>query len=624
MFNLHRLAPPKWVRYAMYFIICVMGASSLIQLVFVHRAEDLRKSDVAILSLAANQATLSQRVIRFAMAFQRDNAEQELRTSVHELITQGKQLDLLMQEEILSPSDASDHKRNHISLAYTSWQRYHRTLIQEGSELVALMEIGDMEPAGVLSSTLQITAGNNLAAVNDLYSAIDGFVNSRNNNTLTTINRWIKINLFAIVLSFILVEPILALIKRQYQRLLEQAHQLETIAAEREKDAAAALVEAETTSRLALEEKVMFIAIGSHDLRTPLQTILSTVDFMLIRSRTTGLQEDELDINLSKLEIACKHVEGIARDLGEFVRDSEGYGREEKKIVGLSQCLLNIYDIYFDIAEAKGLDFSLSEEHRFDFIKIEENMLNRILSNLISNAIKYTQTGSVKVATRNPDQNHLEIIVSDTGIGIHPELIEKISKPFFRTAESRLVSQQGLGLGLAIVDRFIKFMGGKLEITSTQGAGSTFKALLPIEIQTKAAQIAQDARDSGFQEINFSASVVYVDDDLSLIYDLTRITKALSEKLTVQGFTNTDEALQYIVAHPVDCVFTDLQMHPIDGYQFASRVKALNLPYPYLVAMSAYNIQPHQKVLFDAFVAKPISSQSITEILQSSRKRHPS
>lgn len=615
------LALPKWVRKALYLIVLVISSSSMIQLWFVHEAEELRKSDVTLLSLAAAQSTLSQRMIRFAMAFQREKTEDELRTSVSELTVQGERLDALLQKELNSPRGDLAGRHQNIREALEVWQGRHRALIAEGGTMVANMQAGDMDSMGMLSSSVQITADNNLSASNRLYAEIDDLVNNRSNKALSTINNWILINLIVmLVLSPILVEPIIALIKRQYQQLLEQSTELELAAQEREKVATAAWIKAEATSRTALEEKLMFIAIGSHDLRTPLQTILSTVDLMTIRAVGVDL-DPMLDESLSKLRIACRHVEGIARDLGEFVRDSEGYGREATRAIHLSQLLLDNHDLYYELTVAKGISLTLQENHLHDYIEIEENSLRRILSNLVSNAIKYTRDGGVKITSRNLDDQTLEIRVEDTGIGIPDDQLAQIAKPFYRGAAGRSATKDGLGLGLSIVDRFVSFMGGRLVVESAPGQGSAFTVQLPFKrLLDERGALSRESTAEALQ-IDFASTVLFVDDERGLVQELSTATDALGPAVVAVGHTDTQQALAFLAGNDVDCIFIDLQMAPMDGYQFAQAARALPLKNrPRLIAMSAYIMEPEKRELFDQFVSKPIALRLIASILKDFRR----
>jgi signal transduction histidine kinase len=613
------IAPSRWVHIAMYLLVFVSGFISITQLVIIHNAEKLKKSDVELLSLAASQSTLSQKVIRFAMAFQRDQAEEELRSSVQELQTQGAQLEFLVRPDLSNSAKVVDDRYSGIEKEFQQWKKWHALLIQEGAAMVQTLEVGDMKESGVLSSSVQITAANNLAASNNLYRVIDRIVNGRSGEFINQINQAILTSLaLTLIFSPFIIQYCMRLLKRQYKQLVQQSIKLEQSVHEREKIAQAAYVEAEAATRTALEEKMMFIAIGSHDLRTPLQTIVSLSDLILIKYR--GEQENELGVNLSRLRIACRQVEEIAIDLGEFVRDSEGYSKERKRKVRVGQIVLDACDMYYELAEEKKLELILKEKHHIDEIHIEENSLRRTLSNLISNAIKYTNTGSVTIETGNPDSRTLAIAVTDTGIGISEEHWTQVTKPFFRATEARSSDKNGLGLGLAIVDRFVKFMGGEMSVTSKKGVGSTFAIRVPFESPSFEKSTFSPSLSVENWTIDFGVSIVFVDDEKPLADEFSHVARALGKDVVAQGFIETTEALKYISENDVDFVFSDLQMHPIDGYEFARQIKALGLAKPpILIAMSAYMLKKDTENIFDRFLEKPFALHQIASVIKDFR-----
>jgi signal transduction histidine kinase len=629
-------AHPRWIRVSMYVLLLSIGGSTVFQLILVHRAETLRSADSKLLRLAGSQGSLSQHISRFSLISQQERAEQELRKHLKVLEDQAAELGQLLDQEINAPSSRDYPYREQLESALGSWRIQQPLLVDDVTQLLALMEAGESVKRAAASTFVQMQADRSLSASENLAQQIQVLVNERSIVALANINHWIVINIvLMLILAAGVVEPTIVLVRRQYSKIENQASELETLASERERLASASWQEAQSAARKATEEKIMFLAIGSHDLRTPMQTVISTVVSMSRKCEASPLAS-QFAVDISKLRIACEHIVGIADDLGEFVRDAENYTTQAKKRVHLSELILNVYDLYYEEAVNNGLQLELIENHQTDQVFIEETLFRRVVSNLIANAIKYTPSGHVKVTTSSPEERLLRVTVSDTGIGIDPAQIAEIAKPFFRVKASRHMNKSGLGLGLSIVDKFVGHMAGAWSVSSVVDKGSTFTVDIPIGEPTphfpalavppthapaSAPSPGLPPRETETQtqtqtDTGREGTIVFVDDDTELLQGLCHLVDQRSG-LTPVGFSNIGEALAYLDRHAVTCCFVDLQMLPVDGYEFAARLKErLGDRTPCLIAMSAYAIDQHQEHLFELYVSKPISLQKLTLAVQ--------
>ncbi|MES2888590.1 MAG: hybrid sensor histidine kinase/response regulator [Pseudomonadota bacterium] len=612
----------------MYLLLLFIGGSTVFQLLSVHRAEKLRSVDSKLLRLAASQASLSQYVSRFSTISQQEHAEQEMRRDLKQLADQAIELRQLLAQELSAPVFQDYRRRDELQAAVTVWRVHQFMLVESGTELLAMAEAGQIDKQKEAAARVQLQADLTLATSDNLAQQIQLLVNERSVGAVATINHWIAINIvLMLILAAGVVEPTILLVRRQYKKIRHQAGRLESLASERERLASVSWLEAQSAARKVTEEKIMFLATGSHDLRTPLQTIISTVVSMS-RDCEAGVLASKFSVDISKLRIACEHIVGIADDLGEFVRDAENYTTQAKKPVHLSDVILKVYDLYYEEAVQSGLQLELIEHHQTDRVCIEENMFRRVMSNLIANAIKYTPRGSVKIVTASPGKDLLRISVSDTGIGIDSAQITDIAKPFFRVSASRHLNKLGLGLGLSIVDKFVGHMGGTWSVTSALKRGSTFIVELPIGPTAPMplrlpAQPAVDDGDAALEAANAPSGhvtphgvILFVDDDTELLQGLCNLVDQ-REGWKPVGFSHVGQALDYLNRHTVSCCFVDLQMHPISGYEFAQRVKDdLGDCAPCLIAMSAYALDRDQEHLFELYVSKPISLHKLMNAVQ--------
>ena len=244
------------------------------------------------------------------------------------------------------------------------------------------------------------------------------------------------------------------------------------------KKAEQALIYARDEAIKTSEFKTRMVAAVSHDFRTPLAAIIAFADMM--KEEIIGPMTPDQTHAVDRIMDNTRRLNALVGDLldqsqlesGKItLHTSKFTPRQLVEPVGL----LNV-----DIAREKGLDLRFT---------IEENMpkqvygdlarLHQVLSNLVTNAIKYTNEGSISVRLFAPDSKHWAIEVKDTGIGIPAPYQERVFEPFWRARNPAVAEESGVGLGLAITQQLVKLMDGEITLTSKQGEGSTFCVMLP-------------------------------------------------------------------------------------------------------------------------------------------------
>jgi signal transduction histidine kinase len=222
------------------------------------------------------------------------------------------------------------------------------------------------------------------------------------------------------------------------------------------------------------EIKSSFVSTVSHDLRSPLQVIQTSAELL---PRLGKLNRDQ-----SK---ATEHILAVVRRMANLVQHLLDIGRIEAGVgMEIEPCSMNeiatrAASVLRPLAEQKGLDFELNLPEALPMVKGNALRLEQVVSNLASNAIKFTPQGSVSVSTWSVE-DHVLVEVRDTGIGIPPDAQKELFQKFYRvrTPETRAI--EGTGLGLAIVKSIVESYGGQITVTSAPNEGSTFAVTLPI------------------------------------------------------------------------------------------------------------------------------------------------
>jgi CheY-like chemotaxis protein len=321
------------------------------------------------------------------------------------------------------------------------------------------------------------------------------------------------------------------------------------------------------TSQTELDQlKGSFLASLNHEIRTPLSGIMGMTDLLL----ETNLDEEQKEyVNTARLcaeslfEVLNATLEYSSLEAGRYTLDESEFCLREILEGAVSQ--------HSSRAHAKGLRlFSMYESGLPETIVGDGTRLRQLLSHLIANGIKFTNTGSVelRVSVEPKDRNWLLCEVRDTGIGIPPSKLEMIFESF-RQAENGLSrNYSGLGLGLALARKLTQLMKGEISVASTPGAGSTFMVRLPLREPGEAAQgVAGPARaESG-------KAILAVEDNPVGLMVLRRAFR--NHQIHVDGASSGQEALDAAAKRRYDLVLMDLQMPHMNGLETTSAMRKI-------------------------------------------------
>ncbi len=217
-----------------------------------------------------------------------------------------------------------------------------------------------------------------------------------------------------------------------------------------------------------------FIRLVTHELRAPVAAIQSYLRLILDGYVPPEKQREIIE----KSERRALEQLALISDLLELARLQDKRAEAEPELVNVAEVLRSVTDLMQARAEDKDLLFSVQIEPNLPPVRATPEHIKQLWTNLISNAIKYTEPGGIVVVTLSQNPNYVVGTVRDTGIGMTPEQMSHLFEEFYRTEEAKAMERQGTGLGLAIVKRIVESYGGRIWVESEKGKGSKFSFAL--------------------------------------------------------------------------------------------------------------------------------------------------
>ncbi|SEH04373.1 response regulator [Candidatus Venteria ishoeyi] len=363
--------------------------------------------------------------------------------------------------------------------------------------------------------------------------------------------------------------------------LLQAREELEQRVEQRTKQLALlnqALEQAKDAAEAANRAKSIFIANMSHELRTPLNAILGFSQLMTNAPDTLPTQKE----NLNTINHAGEHLLAMINDVLDLSKIEAGKIELHPESFDVVRLLQDITEMFRIRAQAKNITVNLLlADNMAHYIKTDSGKLRQVLSNLLGNAVKFTQQGEISVhadilpLVHEIDRQCLQVVVQDTGKGIPQAHLDAIFKPFVQAAPDML-GQKGTGLGLAISHQFIELLGGEMRVESVMGKGSCFSFQITVEVLDTPADVrgtAQSRQVCGLQPGQQIWRILIVEDDLDNRILLTNILVQAGFK--VRACTNGVEAVAMFQDWSPDFIWLDIQMPVMDGYATAAKIRTL-------------------------------------------------
>jgi len=362
--------------------------------------------------------------------------------------------------------------------------------------------------------------------------------------------------------------------------------------------------------------KSAFLANLSHEIRTPMNAIIGFSDLLNNESLSDADKAEYLNI----IRNSGANLVSIIEDLIEMSKIDAN--QISPRLVGfdLNQCIKELFEtIKVTIPRTKKIDFfileSISPVART--IVTDETKLKQIFTNLITNAIKYTEKGKVGFGySVNEKEKMIEFRVQDSGKGIDPKNLKIIFDRFRRIEDDFSVELSGLGLGLAICKAYVEMLGGKLSVSSEIGKGSVFTFSIPLVFDENSVveKVGTAKKES---ETTKDIMILIAEDD-NINYLLLKKILQLRNYTTIRAI-NGQEAVTICSTNPaIDLVFMDIKMPLMDGYTAFEKIKTFlpNLP---VIAQTAHSSTEDRDRIFHAgftdYITKPLDREKIFEII---------
>jgi signal transduction histidine kinase len=351
-------------------------------------------------------------------------------------------------------------------------------------------------------------------------------------------------------------------------------------------------------------QRAHFLSMTSHELRSPLQSLLSTVDLLELRLKSSAPQE------VRRLRSAGEAMDRFLRDLLTLAKGEAGKLEVLPEPFDVGYLVQDIEDEWRPVAEAKGLKFVATMAPSAGLYVADHSRIAQVVTNLVSNAIKYTDRGSVTLAFNGFDAaaGQLRFMVSDTGRGIAADFLPDLFTPFTRRPGKGRTD--GVGIGLAIVRTLCDRLGGSVQVSSTEGQGSVFSftvAAVPMHEGEPAERLGQ--------------SILIVDDHPDILESLALVAGEMGCSTTMAN--SPAAAVNHLAADRFDVVLIDLDMPVKTGQELAQEIRRSQGPNAKstLVAVSAsLEVQEiGSRWPFDAYLAKPVGIRALRQLIQASR-----
>lgn len=363
-----------------------------------------------------------------------------------------------------------------------------------------------------------------------------------------------------------------------------------------------------------LKSREQLISTVSHDLKTPLSTIVGYSELL-----------GNSDVN-TKQSYFIKNIKNSSEYITQLVQDLLDFSQIEAGKISIEKVPFLVPEIIDEVAKSiqtvykqKNIDLIINVDEKLNSRIVGDPFrLKQILSNIIGNAYKFTEQGFIRISAYISDENFFTITIEDTGIGIEKGNQKLVFEEFAQANEGIEKKYGGTGLGLSICQKIITILGGSLQLESVFGKGSTFEIQLPLlfdnsitEIEEVKKPIVRNTKKQTF---------VVIDDDINLLNLTSGVLK--QEMHQVLSFNSAIKALEAIKNTSFDFIITDIQMPEMDGFLFLEKLKSLsntkykNQPIIALTGRTDLDFSVYSNAGFTTVIKKPYSPKVLLETIQ--------
>jgi PAS domain S-box-containing protein len=390
------------------------------------------------------------------------------------------------------------------------------------------------------------------------------------------------------------------------------------------------LIEAKEAAEAAVRSKSNFLANMSHEIRTPLNAVLGLTG-LLLSSDLTAQERDYVETVRS----SGNTLLSVINDILDYSKIEGGKMELESQPFHLRECIAVAVDLVKAAADQKGLVIKYELDQSIpEYFKGDVTRLRQVLVNLLGNAVKFTHDGTIEIsvigkpiASTVGKQYELHFSISDTGIGIPEEKLDRLFQSFSQVDSTTTRKYGGTGLGLAISRKLVELMAGEIWVVSKMGLGSTFHFIIRVE-EAEMISNPVDPGVMGPREVTNPKSVrplriLLAEDNAVNQMVAIQMLKRLGYSADVAG--NGLEVLQALERQPYDVVLMDVQMPEMDGLVAAQEIRKLWPKGPKIIAITAYALKGDRERCLaagmDDYISKPIVIEELRRVLEKSEER---
>lgn len=364
--------------------------------------------------------------------------------------------------------------------------------------------------------------------------------------------------------------------------------------------------------------KSSFLANLSHEIRTPMNAIIGFSDLLDNPDLAENEKSDYLDI----IRKSGRNLVSIIEDLIEMSKIDANQVMPKFKGIDLDECMIELFEtIKVTIPKEKEIDFYMVKSNNpvKKNILTDEIKLKQIITNLITNAFKYTDRGYVAFGYEIEEKKKKIIFrIEDSGIGIDAENLKLIFDRFRRIEEDYSAEFSGLGLGLAISKAYVEMLGGSITVESVAGKGSVFSFSIPLKFDTTAYKI--NSKNGINTALNFGNKTILIAEDDNINFMLLKKILEL-KKYNILRAVNGQEAVDICRENSaVNLVFMDIKMPVMDGFEAFRVIRGFNPEIPVIAQTAHSSNEDKEKIIqlgFTNYITKPLDKERIFELLDS-------